>query len=45
MDMKPAFIAAAAIWSIRGNAWTRSSTQQQQRRLLSEAYPKLGKAL
>jgi transposase len=85
MDMKPAFIAAAAtffpkaevvfdhfhimqmagkaldevrkellrdgadlkgsLWSIRGNAWTRSSTQQQQRRLLSEAYPKLGKAL
>ena len=85
MDMKPAFIAAAAtyfpkaevvfdhfhimqmagkaldevrkellragadlkgsLWSIRGNEWTRSSTQQQQRRLLSQSYPKLGKAL
>ena len=85
MDMKPAFIAAAATFfpkaevvfdhfhimqmagkvldevrkelmrdgadlkgslcSIRGNEWTRSSTQQQQRRLLSQSYPKLGKAL
>ena len=34
-----------SLWSIRGNEWTRSSTQQQQRRLLSQSYPKLGKAL
>jgi transposase len=27
-----------SLWSIRGNAWTRSSTQQRQRRLLSEAW-------
>lgn len=85
MDMKPAFIAAAAtyfpeaeivfdhfhimqmagkaldevrkdllrggadlkgsLWAIRGNVWTRSSSQQEQRRRLSEDYPKLGKAL
>jgi transposase len=85
MDMKPAFIAAAAtffpkaevvfdhfhimqmagkaldevrkdllrqgadlkgsLWSIRGNEWTRTTSQREQRRLLSEAYPKLGKAL
>jgi hypothetical protein len=33
------------LWSIRVSEWAKSSTKQQQHRLLSEAYPKLGKAL
>lgn len=34
-----------SLWAFRGNEWTRSNSQLEQRRLLQRAYPKLGKAL
>jgi transposase len=32
-------------WSILGNVWTRSESQQKQRQELAKTYPKLGRAL
>lgn len=34
-----------SLWAIRGNAWTRSSSQMEKRQLLCTAYPKLARAL
>ena len=34
-----------SLWAIRGNEWTRSSSQLEQRHLLCNAYPKLGRAM
>lgn len=34
-----------AMWSIRGNQWTRSAEQLAQRKALAKAYPVLGRAI
>ena len=34
-----------SLWAIRGNSWTRSSTQMEKRQQLCSAYPKLARAL
>ena len=34
-----------ALWALRGNEWTRSQEQRQQRSALCNRYPKLGRAL
>jgi len=34
-----------ALWSIRGNEWTRSAQQMAQRRALAQTYPILGRAI
>ncbi len=36
---------AGDLWSIRGNAWTRSAEQQARRQALCRQYPKLGRAM
>jgi transposase len=34
-----------ALWALRGNEWTRSREQRQQRSALCNRYPKLGRAI
>jgi transposase len=34
-----------ALWALRGNDWTRSREQRQQRSALYNRYPKLGRAI
>jgi transposase len=34
-----------SLWAIRGNSWTRSSSQMEKRQQLCNAYPKLARAL
>ena len=34
-----------ALWALRGNEWTRSHEQRQQRSALCNRYPKLGRAI
>jgi transposase len=34
-----------SLWALRGNEWTRSQEQRQQRSALCNRYPKLGRAI